>query len=145
MNLQGVLMNVNDLDKSIDFYCAVPGFTLLSQKDQLAALTAPGTDRTELIVLRALGRTSPAGGARHVGLRAFMLDVDSVDNLERIAKGLESRGSLVDRRNHTDWMAVIGHDPDRTTVVAACSLHTKQIGDDEWKSLDEILYSIGEW
>ena len=40
MNLQGVVMNVADLDRSIDFYREVLGFTLLSQEEQLAALRA---------------------------------------------------------------------------------------------------------
>ena len=60
------------------------GFTLLSQKEQLAAVNAPGSDRAQVLVLRALGR-SPMGGARHVGLRAFVLEVDSAEQLERIA------------------------------------------------------------
>ena len=70
MNFQGVVMNVADLDRSIDFYREVLGFTLLSQKEQLAAVSAPGNDRAQVIVLRALG-SSPIGGARHIGLRAF--------------------------------------------------------------------------
>ena len=46
MNFQGVVMNVADLNRSIDFYREVLGFTLLSQKEQLAAVSAPGSDRT---------------------------------------------------------------------------------------------------
>ena len=55
MNFQGVVMNVTDLDRSIDFYCEVLGFTLLSQKEQLAAVNAPGSDRAQVLVLRASG------------------------------------------------------------------------------------------
>ena len=47
-------------------------------------MSAPGSDRAQIVVLRALG-SSPLAGARHVGLRAFLLDVESADQLERIA------------------------------------------------------------
>jgi catechol-2,3-dioxygenase len=78
MNFQGVVMNVADLNRSIEFYREVLGFTLLSHEEQLAAVSAPGSDRTQVIVLRALG-SSPMGGARHIGLRAFLLEVDSAN------------------------------------------------------------------
>ena len=41
MNFQGVVMNCTDLYRSVDFYREVLGFTLLSQEEQLAAVTAP--------------------------------------------------------------------------------------------------------
>ncbi len=62
MNFQGVVMNVADLNRSIDFYREVLGFALLSQEEQLAAVSAPGNDQPQVIVLRALG-SSPVGGA----------------------------------------------------------------------------------
>ena len=82
MYFQGVVMNVADLNRSIDFYREVLGFGVLSQEEQLAALSAPGSDHPQVIVLRAFG-SSPIGGARHVGLRAFILEADSIDQLER--------------------------------------------------------------
>jgi len=45
MDVQGVVTNVTDLDRSIDFYRGVLGFTLLSRQEQLAAMGAPGDDR----------------------------------------------------------------------------------------------------
>ena len=119
MNFQGVVMNVADLNRSIDFYREVLGFTLLSQQEQLAAVSAPGSDHPQVIVLRAFG-SSPLGGARHIGLRAFVLEVDSTDQLERIASDLDSRRLLVSRRDHNEWTAVVGRDPDGVAVVVAC-------------------------
>ena len=110
MNLQGVVMNVADLNRSIDFYREVLGFTVLSQEEQLAAMSAPGSDRTQIIVLRELG-SSPLAGARHIGLRAFVLDVESADQLERIAGDLDAGGHLVGRRDRSEWTAVVGRDP----------------------------------
>ena len=143
MNFQGVVMNVGDLNRSIDFYREVLGFALLSQEEQLAAVSAPGTDHPQVIVLRALG-SSPLGGARHIGLRAFILEVESTDQLEQIASDLESQRRLVSRREHSDWTAVVGRDPDGVAVVVAWHPGGGRLTEDDWRTLDDFLYGIGE-
>lgn len=136
-------MNVADLDRSIDFYREVLGFTLLSREEDLAAVSTPGSDRAQIIVLRALG-SSPLAGARHVGLRAFVLEVDSAEQLERIATDLGDRKRLVSRRDHPDWTAVVGRDPDEVAVVV--TWHPGGAGgtEDGWRALDDFLFGIGE-
>ncbi len=141
MQFQAVVVNVADLKRSIDFYREVFGFTLLSQKEQLAAVRAPGSDRTQVIVLRALG-SSPLRGARHRGLRAFVLEVESAEQLERIASDLDSRSLLVSRRDHDEWTAVVGRDPDDVTVVVAYIAGGFE--EESWRTLDDLLYGIGE-
>ena len=141
MNFQGVVMNVAELDRSIAFYRDVLGFTLLSQKEQLAVMRCPESDRTQVVVLRTLG-SSPIGGARHIGLRAFILEVAATDQLDRIARELESRRLLVNRRDHQEWTAVVGRDPDEVAVVVSCV--PGGITEDNWRELDDFLYGIGE-
>jgi catechol-2,3-dioxygenase len=143
MNFQGVVMNVADLSRSIDFYRDVLGFTLLSQKEELAAVSAPGSDRAQIVVLRALG-SSPMAGARHIGLRAFVLEVESADQLEGIASDLDARRLLVSRRDHSEWTAVVGRDPDGVAVVVAWHPDGEGSTEESWKTLDDILYGIGE-
>jgi len=143
VNFQGVVMNVADLNRSIDFYREVLDFTLLSQKEQLAAVSAPGSDRTQVIVLRALGSTV-VGGAGHIGLRAFILEVESDDQLERIASELDSRRLLISRRDHSEWTAVVGRDPDGVAIVVAWHPGGGRIPEDSWRALDDFLYGIGE-
>jgi catechol 2,3-dioxygenase len=143
MNFQAVVTNVADLDRSIEFYREVLSFTLLSQQEQLAVLSASGSDRTQVIVLRAFG-SSPVGGARHTGLRAFVLDVDSAEQLEGISSELDSRRRLVSRRDHAEWTAVVGRDPDGVAVVAAWHHDSGRTTEESWKELDNFLYGIGE-
>jgi len=143
MKFQGVVMNVADLDRSIDFYHEVLGFTLVSRKEQLAAMSAPGSDRAQIIVLRVLGK-SPLAGGGHIGLRAFMLEVEAADELERIATDLDARQALVSRREHSEWTAVIGRDPDRAAVVVAWHPGGWANIEDSWRTLDDIMYGIGE-
>ena len=143
MHFQGVLMNVADLDRSIAFYREVLGFTLLSQKSQLAAVHAPGSDPPQVIVLRAFG-SGRIGGARQSGLRAFIVEVDTAEELKRIAGELESRKALVSRRDQKEWSAVVGRDPDGVAVVIDCVFGDGQIVEESWRRLDDLLYGIGE-
>ena len=147
MNFQSVVMNVDDLDRSIDFYRDVYGFTLLARKDQLASMYAAGNDRPQVIVLRSVGTTSAHRviGAGHVGIRAVVLEVDTVDELERVAAALDQRGCLGARHGDgATWAAVFGRDPDHIAVIAGTSLTDGPITLDAWADLDDALYSAGE-
>jgi len=143
MNFQGVVMNVADLDRSIAFYRDALGFSLASGGDQLAAMRAPDNYHPQVIVLRAFG-TSPLGGARHIGLRAFLLEVKTDDHVNKVAAGFEARACLVGRRDHEEWTAVVGHDPDGVTLVVTCISGPGRTDENSWRSLDDFLYSIGE-
>lgn len=144
MHFQSLVFNVSDLDRSLDFYREVYGFALLSRKDQLAAIHAPGSERPQVMVLRALGTSGRRGGGRHLGMRALILEVDSLDELEQIATALEARQYLVGRRDGDTWTAVFGRDPDHVAVVAGFSDGPAGITLEAWAALDEILYGVGE-
>jgi catechol 2,3-dioxygenase-like lactoylglutathione lyase family enzyme len=143
MNFHGVVFNVADLDRSIDFYRDVFAFTLLSRSGQIAAISAPESEHPQIIVLRALG-TDRVAGARHVGIRALILEVGSLDELERISHRLESRNSFVGRRAGATWTAVIGTDPDRIAVVTASGSGVGPITHEDWRALDDFVYGLGE-
>jgi catechol 2,3-dioxygenase-like lactoylglutathione lyase family enzyme len=147
MNFQGVVLNIADLDRSIDFYRDVYAFTLLARKDQLASMYAAGNDRPQVILLRSVGTTSAHRviGAGHVGIRAVVLEVDTVGELDRIAAALEQQGCLVGRHgDDATWAAVFGRDPDHIAVIAGTSLTDGPITLDAWAKLDDALYSAGE-
>jgi hypothetical protein len=73
-----------------------------------------------------------------------MLEVEAADELERIATDLDARQALVSRREHSEWTAVIGRDPDRAAVVVAWHPGGWANIEDSWRTLDDILYGIGE-
>jgi catechol-2,3-dioxygenase len=141
MHFQGVVTNAADLDRAIDFYSQVFGFTVLSREQQLAVLGVSGQDRSQAIVLRSLG-SSPLGGAGHIGLRSFIMEAESAGQLAKIASELESRRLLVARREHREWTAAVGRDPDGVTIVV--TWHPGGTSEDGWKVLDDFLYGIGE-
>jgi catechol 2,3-dioxygenase-like lactoylglutathione lyase family enzyme len=146
MYFQSIVMNVADLDRSLEFYGEVFGFKLLARQEQLAAIHAPESDRAQVIVLRALQTSSSrVSGAGHVGMRALVFECGSLDELERIAAEMDRRKSLVARREGGTWTAAFGTDPDRIAVVAGCSLTPdKSITLDAWAELDDFLYGVGE-
>jgi len=144
MNFQCVVVNVSDLDRSIEFYGEVFGFTVLSKRDELASLSAPDSAYPQVIVLRAFGTSGRSGGGRHVGIRAFVLEVPAA-RLEQIEHALDQRGGLVQRiTDGATWEGVIAHDPDRIAVVAGSPIGAAQIGPESWAALHESLYGIGE-
>jgi catechol-2,3-dioxygenase len=141
---QTVVMNVSNLERSIVFYRDVFGFSVLAQRDQLAALGAPDSDRPQVIVLRAFGTSGRSGGARHIGIRALAVEVSGAE-LEQIEQALDRNNSLVRRiTDNKSWKAVIGQDPDRIAIVAGSPLGTERINPESWAALDESLYGIGE-
>jgi catechol 2,3-dioxygenase-like lactoylglutathione lyase family enzyme len=144
MFFHSVVINVADLDRSVDFYREVLGFSLVARRDQIAAMSAPDSERPQVIVLRAFGSSGRVGGGRQIGMRALVLEVDSIDALEGIADALDQRGCLVGKHEGTRWTAVLGHDPDRIAVVAGASSEPGPITIEGWKALDEILYGLGE-
>jgi hypothetical protein len=72
------------------------------------------------------------------------LEVESADQLERIATDLDSRRLLVSRRDHSEWAAVVGRDPDGVAVVLAWHPGEGRITENDWRTLDGFLYGIGE-
>lgn len=144
MNLHGVVVNVTDLKRSIDFYCEVLGLTLLTQAEQLAAVSTSESDDAQVIVLREFGH-SPLVGGRHIGLRTFIMEAASSEQLDRLESDLEARKLFVNRREQDDWTAVVGRDPDGVSVVVAW--HPGGGGPitrGKDKMPDAFLYSVGE-
>ena len=113
-------------------------------KDQLAAVYAAGNDHPQVIVFREITTSGRLEGARHLGMRALVLEVDSIKELDRIARGDGGAGLLVSRREGDVWLAVFGRDPDGTAVAASVSKDGKPITLQAWADLDEALYGIGE-
>jgi catechol 2,3-dioxygenase-like lactoylglutathione lyase family enzyme len=146
MNFQSVVMNVEDCDRSIDFYREVFGFTLLSRKDQLAAVYAPGSDRAQVIVFRSIATSAARRvGGGHVGIRALVMEVDTLDELERISAALEKHGCLVARHgDDATWTSVFGRDPDQIALAVGTSLTPGPIEAEAWSALHDALYALGE-
>jgi hypothetical protein len=78
------------------------------------------------------------------GLRAFIAEVDTTEQQEPIAGKLASRGLLVSRRDQNEWTAIEGRDPDAVAIVVASAPGEGRISETSWRTLDDLLYGIGE-
>ena len=110
MNFQGVVMNVTDLDGRSTSTARCSASRWCPEKSSwrpsvLRAATGPRS--------WCYGRWggAPCGGARHIGLRAFVLEVETAEQLERIATELDARHALVSRREPSEWTAVVAATP----------------------------------
>src|SRR3984885_13811964 len=143
LSIQSVLLNVTNLNQSIAFYQDVFDFRLTSQRDEVAALMVYETKRRQVILLRELGRNWHGAGRRSVGLRMLSFEAGTPNELGVIEQMLVERQALVWQGQTEAYRALMGVDPDRTQICVASSLTGTPISSDNWKDVDDAIYTIG--
>jgi catechol 2,3-dioxygenase-like lactoylglutathione lyase family enzyme len=143
LSIQSILLNVNDLDRSVAFYSDVFEFRVYVRETDVAALEVGGSDRRQVLVLRGASRYFHPG-RDVIGPRLISFEAASLDEVNLIEARLDARKGLVGRKRAKGWEAVFGIDPDRNQVSIAAGLSGHPIGDDDWTLLDEAVYVVGE-
>ena len=109
------VLYVRDVERSVRFYSDVLGFrTVMSMGGAAAFLQAPGSTNDHdlgLFQIGAQAADSPAGRGS-VGLYHLAWEVDTLDELERLAQRLSEVGSLVGASDHATTKALYAKDPD---------------------------------
>lgn len=142
VSIQTVLLNVSDLETSIEFYQDVLDLRLTSQREEVAALMVYETNRRQVLLLRELSRYSTRAGRRTVGLRMLSFEVGALDELDIVERKLEERHALIWQGKTDTYRAIMGVDPDRTEICIASSLTGTPISSDDWKNVDDAIYAI---
>src|SRR5258705_1729646 len=116
--LNHAVLYVSDVRRSVAFYGDVLGFRPVNMTPDgfrgAAFLQAPGSTNDHDLGLFEIGAavgTSTAGRAT-VGLYHLAWEVDTLDELERIAVKLSEAGALVGTSDHGTTKSLYGHDPD---------------------------------
>jgi catechol-2,3-dioxygenase len=113
--LNHAVLYVRDVDRSVAFYREALGFRVVtSMPGRAAFLQAEGSTNDHDLGLFAVGpqaTDSPAGHGS-VGLYHLAWEVDTLDELRRIAGVLTERGSLVGASDHGSTKALYARDPD---------------------------------
>jgi catechol-2,3-dioxygenase len=113
--LNHAVLYVRDVDRSVAFYREALGFRVVtSMPGRAAFLQAEGSTNDHDLGLFAVGAQatdSPAGRGT-VGLYHLAWEVDTLDELRRIAGVLTERGSLVGASDHGSTKALYARDPD---------------------------------
>jgi len=113
--LNHAVLYVRDADRSAGFYSGVLGFRRLPMQFRGAAfLQAPGSTNDHDLGLFSVGQDAgpSAAGRQSVGLYHLAWEVDTLDELERLAGVLSDRGALVGASDHGTTKSLYGKDPD---------------------------------
>ncbi|MDR8407753.1 VOC family protein [Nonomuraea sp. 3-1Str] len=112
--LNHAVLYVRDVERSVAFYREALGFEVVMGMRGAAFLQAPGSNNDHDLGLFEIGAgaaASPAGRSS-VGLYHLAWEVDTLDELERIAARLGEMGALVGASDHATTKALYAQDPD---------------------------------
>ena len=115
--LNHAVLYVRDADRSAAFYTEVLGFHVLETSGVMRGavfLRAPGSTNDHDLGLFSIGdQAGPsAAGRSSVGLYHLAWEVDTLDELERLAGVLSERGALVGSSDHGTTKSLYAKDPD---------------------------------
>jgi catechol-2,3-dioxygenase len=142
LRLQASLLNVADLDRSIEFYEQVFGFSVIIRNDPVAALKISETD--VLVVREVPGANPPRVGRGYVGVRLLAFEAASSEDFQGVERRLVDRNAVVTRTCTEDWEAIVGSDPDGIEMALSRSLIGKPIRAEQWQHLHDLAYRISE-
>ena len=112
--LNHAVLYVRDAERSAAFYAEVLGFRTVGSMRGAIFLQAPGSSNDHDLGLFTIGDAagpSEAGRAT-VGLYHLAWEVDTLDELDRLAGELSARGALVGASDHGSTKAIYARDPD---------------------------------
>jgi catechol 2,3-dioxygenase-like lactoylglutathione lyase family enzyme len=145
LSIQALLLNVSNLDQSIEFYRDVFDLRPAARRDRVAALMIDETTRRQVLVLREIGGLQTIHmGRGSIGPRLLALEAGSPGELDVIERRLADRQALLGRRRTETWMAIVGVDPDRIEVSVSSSLTGVPIRSKDWDHFDQMVYDVGE-
>ena len=111
--LNHAVLYVRNVKESVDFYQEALGFKVVMSMPGAAFLQASGSTNDHDLGLFELGPQAAASGAGRtsVGLYHLAWEVDTLDELERIAIKLSDLGALVGASDHATTKALYAKDP----------------------------------
>jgi catechol-2,3-dioxygenase len=112
--LNHAVLYVRDVARSVAFYSQVLGFRQVMGGPGAAFLQAEGSSNDHDLGLFQVGpdAADTAAGRTEVGLYHLAWEVDTLDELERIAAALAEHGALVGASDHGTTKALYAKDPD---------------------------------
>jgi catechol-2,3-dioxygenase len=109
------VLYVRDIDRTVEFYRDLLDFRVKMEiPGQAAFLQAPASQNDhDLGVFQIGSQAGPSGAGRStVGLYHLAWEVDTLDELDRLAGKLRDAGALVGASDHGTTKALYAHDPD---------------------------------
>ena len=145
LSLQASLLNVRNLNRSVEFYREVFDLLPVASSDRVTALMIDETTRRQVLLLREVQGANPVHlGRGSIGPRLLGLEAGSPAELDVIEQRLTERNAFTGRRKTETWEAIVGVDPDRIDIAVSSSLTGVPIQWQDWKHLDQMVYEVGE-
>lgn len=112
--LNHAVLFVRRVERSVAFYREAFGFEPVMEMRGAAFLQAPGSTNDHDLGLFEVGEQAgaSAAGRETVGLYHLAWEVDTLDELERIATKLAEMGALTGASDHSTTKALYAQDPD---------------------------------
>lgn len=112
--LNHAVLYVRDVERSVAFYREALGFEVVMGMRGAAFLQASGSSNDHDLGLFEIGAGAgpTTAGRTSVGLYHLAWEVDTLDELERIAVKLSEMGALVGASDHSSTKALYARDPD---------------------------------
>jgi catechol-2,3-dioxygenase len=112
--LNHAVLYVRDVQRAVAFYQEALGFSPVMAFPGAAFLQAPASNNDHDLGLFEIGpKAGPSqAGRATVGLYHLAWEVETLDDLERIAAKLEDLGALVGASDHSTTKALYAKDPD---------------------------------
>jgi catechol-2,3-dioxygenase len=112
--LNHAVLYVRDVNVTTAFYEQVLGFAVVTSFPGATFLQAPGSTNDHDLGVFAIGEQAEASdaGRRTVGLYHLAWEVETLDDLERLAATLAERGALVGASDHGTTKSLYAKDPD---------------------------------
>jgi catechol-2,3-dioxygenase len=113
LKLNHAVLKVRDLDRSVNFYRDVFGFSEAARAGhQMAFMRAPGSSNHHDLGFLALGSRAADAGENTVGLFHLAWEVPIIEDLAAARKKLIAIGAITGESDHGATKSVYGLDPD---------------------------------
>lgn len=114
MRLNHAVLYVRDAERSAGFYAEVLGFRTVASLPGARFLQAAGSTNDHDLGLFSIGDAAggSSAGRQSVGLYHLAWEVDTLAELDRLARALSGRGALVGASDHGSTKALYAKDPD---------------------------------
>jgi catechol 2,3-dioxygenase-like lactoylglutathione lyase family enzyme len=142
--LNHAVLYVRDVDRSVAFYTEVLGFRRVPMTPDsfagAAFLQAPGSTNDHDLGLFEIGAGAgpSAAGRSTVGLYHLAWEIDTLEELERLAQRLGDAGALVGSSDHSTTKSLYAHDPDGIEFEVAWVVPADRLTDDALDGRKEI-------
>jgi len=138
--LNHAVLFVRDLDRSVDFYARVFGFTEIAREGgMMAFLRATGSDNHHDLGLMAVGAEAPRPPRGSTGLYHLAWQVPAIDDLARAAEVLSAEGALGGASDHGATKSLYGQDPDGNEFEIMWMVPREEWGEYEQRAIVQPL------